>query len=170
MEIYSYDNGWNTLMNWIYAIAAIVFAVAFVFAFIRLVLPLFLAKRNGEKTPAILKVLLIILLSIPLIGGVALSNLFFESVAYENDMKNGKAQILVGEVELLSCQEVATRGDGLHYVVELRIGDQTISPLNGFNKEHLEYFESGEKMGIEYGIIQGDGLYIWSIKTLQNNE
>ena len=124
MEIYSYDNGWNTLMNCIYATLAVMFAVALIFAFIRLVLPLLLARRNGERTPVILKVLLIILLSIPLIGCVGLSNLFFESIAYENDMKNGKAQILVGEVELLSCQEVATRGDGFHYVVELRIGDR----------------------------------------------
>ena len=165
MEIYSYDNGWNTLMNCIYATLAIVFAVALVFAFVRLILPLLSAKRNGEKTPVILKVLLIILLSIPLIGCVGLSNLFFESIAYENDMKNGKAQILVGEVELLSCQEVATRGDGFHYVVELRIGDQTISPLNGFYEEHLEHFQSGEKMSIEYG-IQDDELYIWSIKIV----
>ena len=165
MEIYSYDNGWNTLMNCIYATLAIVFAVALVFAFIRLVLPLFLAKRNGEKTPVILKVLLIILLSIPLIGCVGLSNLFFESIAYENDMKNGKAQVLVGEVELLSCQEVATRGDGVYYMVELRIGDQTISPLNGFYEEHLAHFQNGEKMSIEYG-IQGDALYVWSIKTV----
>lgn len=174
MKIYFYDNGWNTLMNCIYAIGAIVFAVAFVFAFIRLVLPLIFSKKKEKKTPlcasAILTVLLIVLLSIPLIGCVGFSNLFFESVAYENDMKNGKAQILVGEVELLSCQEVYTRGNGLHYVVELRIGEQTISPLNGFNKEHLEYFQSGEKMSIEYGIIQGEGLYIWSIKVLQNNE
>lgn len=165
MEIYSYDNGWNTLMNCIYATLAIMFAVALIFAFIRLVLPLLLARRNGERTPVILKVLLIILLSIPLIGCVGLSNLFFESIAYENDMKNGKAQILVGEVELLSCQEVATRGDGFHYVVELRIGDQTISPLNGFYEEHLEHFQSGEKMSIEYG-IQDDELYIWSIKIV----
>ena len=165
MEIYSYDNGWNTLMNCIYATLAIMFAVALIFAFIRLVLPLLLARRKGERTPVILKVLLIILLSIPLIGCVGLSNLFFESIAYENDMKNGKAQILVGEVELLSYQEVATRGDGFHYVVELRIGDQTISPLNGFYEEHLEHFQSGEKMSIEYG-IQDDELYIWSIKIV----
>lgn len=165
MEIYSYDNGWNTLMNCIYATLAIVFAVALVFAFIRLILPLFSAKRNGEKTPVILKVLLIILLSIPLIGCVGLSNLFFESIAYENDMKNGKAQVLVGEVELLSCQEVATRGDGFYYVVELRIGDQTISPLNGFYEEHLAHFQNGEKMSIEYG-TQGEELYIWRIKTV----
>lgn len=166
MEIYSYENGWNTLMNCIYATLAIVFAVALVFAFIRLILPLFSAKRNGEKTPAILKVFLIILLSIPLIGCVGFSNLFFKSVAYENDMKNGKAQVLVGEVELLSCQEVATRGDGLHYVVELKIDNQTISPSNAFYKEHLEYFKKGEIMSIQYGFIEGDGLYIWSIKTV----
>ena len=165
MEIYSYDNGWNTLMNCIYATLAIVFAVALVFAFVRLILPLFSAKRNGEKTPVILKVLLIILLSIPLIGCVGLSNLFFESIAYENDMKNGKAQVLVGEVELLSYQKIATRGDGFYYVVELRIGDQTISPLNGFYEEHLAHFQNGEKMSIEYG-IQGDALYVWSIKTV----
>ena len=165
MEIYSYDNGWNTLMNCIYATLAVMFAVALVFAFIRLVLPLFLAKRNGEKTPVILKVLLIILLSIPLIGCVGLSNLFFESIAYENDMKNGKAQVLVGEVELLSYQKIATRGDGVYYMVELRIGDQTISPLNGFYEEHLEHFQTGQKMSIEYG-IQDDGLYIWRIKTV----
>ena len=136
--------------------------------------PSIFSKKKEKKTPlcasAILTVLLIVLLSIPLIGCVGFSNLFFESVAYENDMKNGKAQILVGEVELLSYQEVYTRGNGLHYVVELRIGEQIISPLNGFNKEHLEYFQSGEKMSIEYGIIQGEGLYIWSIKVLQNNE
>ena len=165
MEIYSYDNGWNTLMNCIYATLAIVFAVALVFAFVRLILPLFSAKRNGEKTPVILKVLLIILLSIPLIGCVGFSNLFFESIAYENDMKNGKAQVLVGEVELLSYQKIATRGDGFYYVVELRIGDQTISPLNGFYEEHLAHFQNGEKMSIEYG-IQGDALYVWSIKTV----
>ena len=165
MEIYSYDNGWNTLMNCIYATLAIMFAVALIFVFIRLVLPLLLAKRNGEKTPVILKVLLIILLSIPLIGCVGLSNLFFESIAYENDMKNGKAQVLVGEVELLSYQKIATRGDGFYYVVELRVGDQTISPLNGFYEEHLEHFQSGEKMSIEYG-TQGEELYIWRIKTV----
>ena len=152
-------------MNCIYATLAIVFAVALVFAFIRLILPLFSAKRNGEKTPVILKVLLIILLSIPLIGCVGFSNLFFKSIAYENDMKNGKAQVLVGEVELLSCQEVATRGDGLHYVVELKIDNQTISPSNAFYKEHLAHFQNGEKMSIEYG-IQGDALYVWSIKTV----
>ncbi len=166
MEIYSYDNGWNVLMNCIYAIAAIAFAIALAFAVIRLVLPLILAKKNGERTPAILTILLIILLSIPLIGCVAFGNLFFKSVTYENNMRNGKTQVLVGEVELLSCQEVATRGDGLHYVVELRIGDQTISPLNGFYKEDLAHFQSGEKMRIQYGIIPGDGLYIWSIKTV----
>ena len=165
MEIYSYDNGWNTLMNCIYATLAIVFAVALAFAFVRLILPLFSAKRNGEKTPVILKVLLIILLSIPLIGCVGLSNLFFESIAYENDMKNGKAQVLVGEVELLSYQKIATRGDGFYYVVELRIGDQTISPLNGFYEEHLAHFQNGEKMSIEYG-TQGEELYIWRIKTV----
>lgn len=169
MEIYSYDNGWNTLMNWIYAIAAVVFVVAFVFAFIRVVLPLISPKKEEKKTPfcasAILTVLLIILLSIPLIGCVGFSNLFFESVAYENDMRNGKAQVLVGEVELLSCQKIATRGDGFYYVVELRVGDQTISPLNGFYEEHLEHFQSGEKMSIEYG-TQGEELYIWRIKTV----
>ena len=66
MEIYFYDNGWNTLMNWIYAIAAVVFAVAFVFAFIRLVLPLIFSKKKEKKTPfcasAILTVLLIVLI------------------------------------------------------------------------------------------------------------
>ena len=165
MEIYSYDNGCNTLMNCIYATLAVMFAVALVFAFVRLILPLFSAKRNGEKTPIILKVLLIVLLSIPLIGCVGFSNLFFESIAYENDMKNGKAQVLVGEVELLSYQKIATRGDGVYYMVELRIGDQTISPLNGFYEEHLEHFQTGQKMSIEYG-IQDDGLYIWRIKTV----
>ena len=50
MKIYFYDNGWNTLMDCIYAIGAIVFAVAFVFAFIRLVLPLIFSKKKEKKT------------------------------------------------------------------------------------------------------------------------
>ena len=91
--------------------------------------------------------------------------MFIQTVSFNSDMKNGDALYLVGEVELLSSESVDYRGDFVGYAVELSVDGKIIAPCNTFSEEVLEYFSNNEYLIIQYGIIEGDGIYVWSIKT-----
>ena len=82
-------------------------------------------------------------------------------------MEKENASFLEGDVILVSCEENYYRGTFMGYNVVLQIEGQTLEPSNTFSKEIVEYFESDEKLLIQYGEIKNDGTYIWSIKTTE---
>ena len=83
-------------------------------------------------------------------------------------MKNGKALILSGDVEVITFEESYYRGDFIGYSVELLVDGEIIAPSNTFSEDVVAYFNSDKKLIIQYGIIEGDGLYVWCIETAEN--
>ena len=74
---------------------------------------------------------------------------------------------MIGAVEVISCIEEEYRLDPTgNYVVEIKVGETTMKPSNGFPKEIIEYFEEDQELTIQDGKIESDGLCVWSIKPL----
>lgn len=166
MEIYSYGN--DTLLAIIYAIMAIIFVTVPFFVLKYLIEQIVSYKTSGMKFPIQLTILFICFIVIPLTGFLGFGNLFIQNVSYNHNMKNGKALILSGDVEVITCEESYYRGDFIGYRVELLVDGEIIAPSNTFSEDVVAYFNSDKKLIIQYGIIEGDGLYVWCIETAEN--
>ena len=163
MEIYAFDDGGVT--NIIYALGAILFAVVLGFAIKTLVQQIRAYKKSGLTFPVSLAVLFVLFVLVPLIGTLGLGNLCIEGMVYRHNMQNGNALLLTGDVKLVACDEEYYRGTFSGYTVSLEVDGETISPANTFSKEVVSYFKSEQILTIQYAVIDGDGLYVWSIKT-----
>lgn len=166
MEIYSYGN--DTLLAIIYATMAIIFVTALFFVLKYLIEQTVSYKISSIQFPIQLKILFICFIVIPLIGFLGFGRMFIQTVSYNYNMKNGDALYLVGDVEVRSCESVDYRGDFVGYTVELSVDGEIIAPANTFSEDVVAYFNSDKELIIQYGIIEGDGIYVWSIKTSAN--
>ena len=166
MEIYSYGN--DTLLAIIYATMAIIFVTALFFVLKYLIEQIVSYKISSIQFPIQLIILFICFIVIPLIGFLGGGRMFIQTVSYNYNMKNGDALYFVGDVEVLSCESVDYRGDFVGYTVELSVDGEIISPSNSFSEDVVSHFNSNEELIIQYGIIEGDGIYVWSIKTAGN--
>ena len=162
MEIYAFDDGGVT--NIIYALGAILFAVVLGGAIKTLVQQIRAYKKSNLKFPVSLAVLFVLFVLVPLIGTLGLGNLCIEGMVYRHNMQNGNALLLTGDVKLVACDEEYYRGTFSGYTVSLEVDGVTISPANTFSKEVVSYFKSEQILTIQYAVIDGDGLYVWSIK------
>ena len=165
MELYVYDSFIKRLAESIYAIGAVVLGALALGLIIYLIVELIKSRKEEGKFPILVIVLFLLIVAIPTVASIGLGNMFIESATYNRDMKNGDAQFLIGDVEVISCIEEEYRLEPTgNYIVEIKVGETTIKPSNGFPKEVIEYFEGDQELIIQYGIIEGDGLYVWSIK------
>ena len=165
MELYIYDSFIKRLAETIYAIGAIALGSLAVGLIIYLIVKLIKSRKEEGKFPILVIGLFILIIAIPTVASIGLGNMFIKSETYNRDMKNGDAQFLIGDVEVVSCVEEEYRLEPTgNYIVEIKVGETTIKPSNGFPKEVIEYFEGDQELVIQYGIIEGDGLYVWSIK------
>lgn len=167
MEIYAFDSPLNTVMNVIYAIGAIALAVLSFFIIKFWMAQVIAYRKDKTKFPKALMVFFAVLILVPLIGCIGLGSLFVKSIKYDTNMKNGDAEYFIGDPVVVSCEEDYYRGRFMGYKVELRIDGRTVSPSNSFSQEILTRLQSDEDLVIQYGEIKNDGLYIWSIKTVQ---
>ena len=165
MELYVYDSFIKRLAETIYAIGAVALGALAVGLIIYLIVKLIKSRKEEGKFPILVIVLFLLVVAVPTVASIGLWNMFIESATYNKAMKNGDAQFLIGDVEVISCIEEEYRLEPTgNYVVEIRVGETTIKPSNGFPREVIEYFEGDQELIIQYGIIEGDGLYVWSIK------
>ena len=166
MEIYY--TGENVFMCIIYAICTVLFAVVPFIVIIYLIKQINAYRKSGLKFPTLLYSVFALFALVPMIGFWGFGRMFIQTVSYNYNMKNGDALYLVGDVEVLSCESVDYRGDFVGYTVELSVDGEIIAPSNTFSEDVVAYFNSNEELIIQYGIIEGDGIYVWSIKTAGN--
>ena len=165
MEIYIYDSFIKRLAETIYAVGAVALGGLAIGLIVYLIVKLIKSRKEEGNFPIFVIALFILIIAVPSIASIGLGNMFIESATYNRDMKNGDAQFLIGDVKIISCVEEEYRGESTgNYVVEIKVEETTIKPSNGFTKEVIEYFEGDQELIIQYGIIEGDGLYVWSIK------
>ena len=167
MEIYTFDSPLNSVMNAIYAIGTIALAVLAFFIVKFLIVQIIAYRKDNTKFPKALMVFFAVLILVPLIGSIGLGNLFIKSVTYDTNMKDGVAEYFTGDPVVISYEEHYYRDSFMGYKVELQIDGQTISPSNAFSQEILTRLQSDEELVIQYGEIKNDGLYVWSIKVVQ---
>ena len=159
MEIYTFKFG--IFLNTIYALMAVGMAIVTAFV-IRSAIrqakngPKIQVKRFLAFTPFIL---------IPLVFSVIFGTLFAKYAAFDYNMNRGNASFLEGDVILVSCEEEYYRGEPSGYTVVIEVDGQRISPSNSLPKEVVDAFESDQTLVIQYGEIQNDGTYIWSIRV-----
>ncbi len=165
MEIYSFDSPINHLMNIICMVGAIALGLILFFIIYFWALQFIAYKKDKEKFPVKLTVFFSLIIIVPLVGCLGLGNLFIKSVVYENNMRGADVMVLTGDVTIISCEEYYYRGNFMGYEMVFNIEGETISPSNTFPAKVVEHFESNEVLIIQYGIIEGDGLYVWNIKT-----
>ena len=160
-----YFFGENIFICVIYAICTVIFAAVSFVVIGYLIKKINVYRQSGLKFPAFLYCVFVLIALVPMIGVGGFGKKFIQTVSFNSDMKNGDALYLVGEVELLSSESVDYRGDYLGYAVEISVDGEIIAPCNTFSEEVLEYFSNNEYLIIQYGTIEGDGIYVWSIKT-----
>jgi hypothetical protein len=159
MEIYTFKFG--IFLNTIYALMAVGMATVTAFA-IRSAIrqaksgPKIQVKRFLAFAPFIL---------IPLAFSLLFGALFAKYTAFDYNMSRGNASFLEGDIILVSCEEELYRGEPSGYTVVIEVDGQRISPSNTFPKEVVDAFESDQTLVIQYGEIQNDGTYIWSIQA-----
>lgn len=159
MEIYTFKFG--IFLNTIYALMAVGMAAVTAFAIRSAIRQ---AKSEGKLqvkrflafTPFIL---------IPLAFSLLFGTLFAKYTAFDYNMSRGNASFLEGDIILVSCEEELYRGEPSGYTVVIEVDGQRISPSNTFPKEVVDAFESDQTLVIQYGEIQNDGTYIWSIQA-----
>jgi len=169
MEIYSFQSSITILLNILYALGAIVFASVACF-----LLKLFINETKAyhkiqKKLPLALSLFLTLILAALLIGSIFFSASFINSITFNRNMKNNNASFLEGDVVLVSKEENYSKdGVFMGYNVILKVEENILEPSNTLPKEVIEYFESDEKLLIQYGEIKNGGIYIWSIKTIKD--
>ena len=167
MEIYAFD-GWNYhLLNAMYAIGAVAVCVLLFFIIKLFVKQIVDCKKSQMKVPVQLTAIFAVAIIVPLVIIVSLSTAFFNSVTYETNMKGKNAQLLVGDVTVISCEEAYYRDTFMGYNVEIKVDGKVIAPSNAFPKEVIQHFEEDEELIIRYGTIDSD-IYVWSIKTAKD--
>lgn len=166
MEIYYC--GEDVFMCAIYAICTVLFAVVPFIVIIYLIKQINAYRKSGLKFPTFLYSVFVLVALDPMIGVWGFGRMVFQTVSYNYNMKNGDALYLVGDVEVLSCESADYRGDFVGYTVELFVDGSIIAPSNTFSEDVIAYFNSDKELIIQYRNIEGDGLYVWSIKTVEN--
>ena len=166
MEIYY--SGENVFMCAIYAICTVLFAIVPFIVIVFLNKQIIAYRKSGLKFPTFLYSVFVLVALVPMLGVWGFGKMFTQTVSYNYNMKNGDALYLAGDVEVLICEEADYRGDFLGYTVEISVNGEKIAPCNTFSKDIIEYFNSDKELIIQYGIIEGDGVYIWSIKTAED--
>ena len=165
MELYVYDSVIKRLAETIYAIGAVALGGLAIGLIAYLIVKLIKSRKEEGNFPIFVIALFILIIAVPSIASIGLGNMFIESATYNRDMKNGDAQFLIGDVKIISCVEEEYRGEPTgNYVAEIKVEETTIKPSNGFPEKVIEYFQGDQELIIQYGIIEGDGLYVWSIK------
>lgn len=126
--------------------------------------------REKTKLPALFYVIFIGAFLILAAGIAAVGNSLYRSIAYENDMQEGDREVLQGNVELISCEEAWSRDTFVGYTVKIKVGDTLLEPADTFPIEVVERFRSDDELKITYGVIEGDGTYIWKIEVVSEND
>lgn len=159
MEIYTFSSG--IFLNTIYALMAV--GMAAVTAF---VIRSAIRQAKSEEKLQVKRILAFTpFILIPLVFSVIFGTLFAKYTAFDYNMSRGNASFLEGDVILVSCEEELYRGEPSGYTVVIEVDGQRISPSNTFSKEVVDAFESDQTLVIQYGEIQNDGTYIWSIRV-----
>ena len=159
MEIYTLKFG--IFPNTIYALMAI--GMAAVTAFV--IRSAIRQAKSGAKIQVKRFLAFTPFILIPLVFSVIFGTLFAKYTAFGYNMSRGNASVLKGDVILVSCEEELYRGEPSGYTVVIEVDGQRISPSNTFSKEVVDAFESDQTLVIQYGEIQNDGKYIWSIRV-----
>ena len=159
MEIYTFKFG--IFLNTIYALMAV--GMAAVTAFV--IRSAIRQAKNGPKIQVKRFLAFTPFILIPLVFSVIFGTLFTKYTVFDYNMSRGNASFLEGDVILVSCEEEYYRGEPSGYTVVIEVDGQRISPSNTFSKEVVDAFESDQTLVIQYGEIQNDGTYIWSIRV-----
>lgn len=159
MEIYTFSFG--LFINLLYALMAVSMATVTAFA-IRSAIRQAKSEEKLQVKPLLAFSPFIL---IPLTLSILFGTLFAKYTAFDYNMSRGNASFLEGDVILVSCEEEYYRGDPSGYTVVIEVDGQRISPSNTFSKEVVDAFESDQTLVIQYGEIQNDGTYIWSIRV-----
>jgi hypothetical protein len=166
MEIYTFQSLYNVVMNLIYALGAIALFVICFFLIRFFVGQVKAYHQSGVKFPRRLTVFFAAFCVVPLVGTVLFGNMFIKSISYDIKMNNGIACYYEGDIELVSYEEHSYRGTFVGYKVVLTLDEKTLAPSNTFSEEMIDYFKSDEKLIIQYGEIENDGIYVWKICTV----
>ena len=159
MEIYTFSFG--LFINLLYALMAV--GMAAVTAF---VIRSAIRQAKSEEKLQVKRLLAFApFILIPLAFSILFGTLFAKYTAFGYNMSRGNASVLKGDVILVSCEEELYRGEPSGYTVVIEVDGQRISPSNTFSKEVVDAFESDQTLVIQYGEIQNDGTYIWSIRV-----
>lgn len=159
MEIYTFS--FSLFINLLYALMAVGMAAVTAFA-IRSAI----RQAKSEEKLQVKRILAFApFILIPLVFSVIFGTLFAKYTAFDYNMSRGNASVLKGDVILVSCEEELYRGEPSGYTVVIEVDGQRISPSNTFSKEVVDAFESNQTLVIQYGEIQNDGTYIWSIRV-----
>ncbi len=167
MEIYTFDTPIYRLLNILYAVGAIGFAILLTVIIVFIVGQVKAYRHEGQKLPKRLIVFFAGLVLVPLVGCLGFSNLLIQNAVYVTDMENGNAQLWCGDVTVVSCEAHDYRGEFMGYKVVLSLDGQTLSPSNAFPEDVVDVLKSDREVIIQYDEIPNDGIYVWSIKTMQ---
>ena len=159
MEIYTFSL--SLFINLLYALMAV--GMAAVTAFV--IRSAIRQAKNGSKIQVKRILAFTPFILIPLVFSVIFGSLFAKYTAFDYHMSRGNASFLEGDVILVSCEVEYYRGEPSGYTVVIEVDGQRISPSNTFSKEVVDAFESDQTLVIQYGEIQNDGMYIWSIRV-----
>lgn len=159
MEIYTFS--FSLFINLLYALMAV--GMAAVTAFV--IRSAIRQAKNGSKIQVKRILAFTPFILIPLAFSILFGTLFAKYTAFDYNMSRGNASFLEGDVILVSCEEELYRGEPSGYTVVIEVDGQRISPSNTLSKEVVDAFESDQTLVIQYGEIQNDGTYIWSIRV-----
>ena len=159
MEIYTFS--FSIFLNTIYALMAV--GMAAVTAFV--IRSSIRQAKSGSKIQVKPLLAFSPYILIPLAFSLLFGSLFAKYAAFDYHMSRGNASFMEGDVILVSCEEEYYRGEPSGYTVVIEVDGQRISPSNTFSKEVVDAFESNQTLVIQYGEIQNDGMYIWSIRV-----
>jgi len=81
------------------------------------------------------------------------------------DFYRAEHHVLRGDVELVSYAEDWSRSFN-GYTVVLTVDGETFSPADAFPRETLDALAEGGPMEITYVELEGDGTYVWEIRSI----
>lgn len=163
--IYSHQAEGFQFVNIVYGLFLLVLIALFVCVGVYLIRTIKGSIREKTKLPLLCYVIFIGAILILAAGIAAVGNSLYRSIAYENDMQGGDGEVLQGDVELISCEEAWSRDTFVGYTVKIKVGETILEPADSFPLEVVERFRSDDQLKITYGIIEGDGTYIWKIEV-----
>lgn len=163
MEIYAFESG--SFLNIIFALAAIGMLVVTGFVIKFVVRQIKNELESGLKNPLKRSLIFAPFVIIPFAFSIVFGSFFLKYTSWDCHMEKGNASVLEGDVTVVSVEEEYYRGEPSGYTVVIEVDGQRISPSNTFSKEIVDAFESNQTLVIQYGEIQNDGTYIWSIRV-----